>query len=54
MMIKAAVLVPNDDEHALIPARRLTDNLIDLLDELFAGPDAPKRMLRIAVAKVVH
>ena len=31
VVVKAAVLIPREDEHALIPVRRLAEDLVDLL-----------------------
>jgi hypothetical protein len=53
MIVKAAVLIPGDDEHAVGPARRLADDFVHLLDELLAGASAAERVLGISVLEVI-
>src|ERR1700731_44598 len=45
VIIESAVLVPGDDEQALVPVRRFADRFVDRFDQCLAVGDAIEWML---------
>src|SRR5262249_37852883 len=54
VVVEAAMLVPENDENALSPNRRLADRFVGVLDELLARSDTSQRVLRISVTVVIR
>ena len=44
---ETAMLIPGDDQHALVPVRRISDRFVDGFDECFAQRHAVGGMLRV-------
>src|SRR5262249_28716426 len=54
MVVETAMLVPRDDQEALLPDGRVSDRLVGGFDETLARGDAGERVLRVPVPEVVE
>src|SRR5437899_3686092 len=54
MVVKSAVFIPRDDQHAFIPNWRVANSLVSGFDERFAVGYVSQRMLRRSVLVIVE
>src|ERR1700682_1651360 len=52
MVEEAAVFVVGDDQGTLLPVRRVSDQLVDVLQQLFSTRDVVQRVLRITTLEI--